>query len=65
MLTFNAKFWTKTAVLSAAVITAMTLSGCGQKQAETVTLNIGFQKYGILPIVKARGTLETALKIKV
>jgi sulfonate transport system substrate-binding protein len=62
MLTFNAKFWTKTAVLSAAVITAMTLSGCGQKQAETVTLNIGFQKYGILPIVKARGTLETALK---
>ena len=33
-----------------------------KKKAETVTLNIGFSKYGILPIVKERGTLETALK---
>ena len=62
MLTFNANFWTKTAVFSAVVIGTVAFSGCGQKQAETVTLNIGFQKYGVLPIVKARGTLETALK---
>lgn len=62
MLTFNANFWTKTAVFSAVVMGAVAFSGCGQKQAETVTLNIGFQKYGVLPIVKARGTLETALK---
>lgn len=40
----------------------MLLSGCGKKEAENVTLNIGFQKYGILPIVKERGVLETALK---
>ena len=62
MSTSRAQFWIKTSVLSAAVVGAMMLSGCGKKEAETVTLNIGFQKYGILPIVKERGTLETALK---
>lgn len=51
----------KSLVLSAAVATAMMLSACSQPQ-ETVTLNIGFQKYGILPIVKAQGALEAALK---
>jgi len=40
----------------------MLISGCGKKETETVTLNIGFQKYGVLPIVKERGVLETALK---
>lgn len=30
--------------------------------AEAQTINIGFQKYGTLPILKARGTLEQALK---
>ncbi len=39
----------------------MMLSGCSKKE-ETITLNIGFQKYGILPILKERGTLETSLK---
>ena len=29
-----------------------------------MTLNIGFQKYGVLPILKERGTLETSLKEK-
>ncbi len=62
MSTSRAQFWIKTSVLSAAIVGAMMLSGCGKKEAETVTLNIGFQKYGILPIVKERGTLETALK---
>jgi hypothetical protein len=32
---------------------------------ETTTLNIGFQKYGILPIVKAKGELEKILLLRV
>ena len=51
----------KSLVLGSAVATAMMLSACGSKQ-EDVTLNIGFQKYGVLPIVKAQGSLEEALK---
>ena len=63
MRTHQAKLWTKTLVLSTAVVGAMMMSGCGKKEAEeNVTLNIGFQKYGLLPILKERGTLETALK---
>ena len=53
----------KTLILSSAVAAVMMLSGCGaEKKADSVTLNIGFQKYGVLPIIKARGSLETALK---
>lgn len=55
------KFLAKTAVLSSAIAGVMMLSGCSKKQ-EDLTLNIGFQKYGVLPILKERGTLETALK---
>lgn len=62
MPNINSKFMTKTLLLSSMVVGAMLISGCGKKEAETVTLNIGFQKYGILPIVKERGVLETALK---
>ncbi|OOV82442.1 MULTISPECIES: sulfonate ABC transporter substrate-binding protein [unclassified Acinetobacter] len=63
MRTHKAKLWTKKLVLSTAVVGAMMMSGCGKKEAEeNVTLNIGFQKYGLLPILKERGTLETALK---
>ncbi|WP_180084473.1 sulfonate ABC transporter substrate-binding protein [Acinetobacter sp. YH12145] len=63
MRTHKAKLWTKTLVLSTAVVGGMMMSGCGKKEAEeNVTLNIGFQKYGLLPILKERGTLETALK---
>ncbi len=51
----------KSLVLCSAVATAMMLTACGAKQ-EDVTLNIGFQKYGVLPIVKAQGSLEDALK---
>lgn len=58
----HAQFWTKTVFLSAAVAGAMALSGCGSKQQETQTIHIGFQKYGILPIVKERGVLEKALE---
>ena len=39
------------------------LSGCAKKEEQaTTTLNIGYQKYGILPILKARGDLEKVLK---
>ena len=58
----SAPFWTKTVLLSAVVAGAMTISACGSKEeAKITTLNIGFQKYGILPIVKERGVLEKAL----
>lgn len=41
----------------------MMLSGCAKEQKQALTtLNIGFQKYGLLPIVKQRGDLEQALK---
>ena len=55
------KFIAKTAALSTAIAGVMLLSGCSKKE-ESVTLNIGFQKYGVLPILKERGTLETLLK---
>lgn len=62
MSSINTKLWTKTWILSSVVATAMMISGCEKKEAETVTLNIGFQKYGVLPIVKERGSLEKVLK---
>ncbi len=41
----------------------MMLSGCAKEQKQALTtLNIGFQKYGLLPIVKQRGDLDQALK---
>lgn len=55
------KFIAKTVALSTAIAGVMLLSGCSKKE-ENVTLNIGFQKYGVLPILKERGTLETVLK---
>lgn len=43
----------------------MMLGGCAKNQPQDLTtLNIGFQKYGLLPIVKARGDLDAALKNK-
>lgn len=62
MNTTNANRFKKTLLITSVVAGVVMLSGCGKKEAETITLNIGFQKYGILPIVKERGTLETALK---
>lgn len=62
MSTIQAKFWTKSLVVSTVIASAMMISGCSKKPTETVTLNIGFQKYGVLPILKERGNLETALK---
>lgn len=51
----------KSLVLSTVVVSAMMLSACAQPKQQ-VTLNIGFQKYGVLPLVKAQGTLEQSLK---
>lgn len=48
-------------ILLTVVAGSMLMAGCTPKKVATTTLNIGFQKYGILPIVKARGTLEQAL----
>ena len=64
MSTHQTKFWAKTVLMSSVITGAMMISGCGKKEPETITLNIGFQKYGILPIVKERGTLDKALKEK-
>lgn len=55
--------WKKITLVSVSLATIMMLSGCSKPQ-ETTTLNIGFQKYGVLPIIKARGDLDKALKEK-
>lgn len=55
--------WKKVTLLSASLATIILLSGC-TKQQETTTLNIGYQKYGLLPIIKERGDLDKALKQK-
>lgn len=57
----HVQFLTKTVVLGTAMAGVMMLPGCSKKE-DTLTLNIGFQKYGVLPILKERGTLETTLK---
>lgn len=55
--------WKKITILSASLATVMMLTACSKK-TETTTLNIGYQKYGLLPIIKARGDLDKALKQK-
>ena len=55
--------WKKITLLSASLAAVMMLSACSKKE-ESITLNIGYQKYGLLPIIKARGDLDKALKNK-
>ncbi|NNP74000.1 ABC transporter substrate-binding protein [Acinetobacter defluvii] len=55
--------WKKITVLGSSIAAIMMLSACS-KQQETTTLNIGYQKYGLLPIIKARGDLDKVLKEK-
>lgn len=55
--------WKKITVLGSSLAAIMMLSACS-KQPDTTTLNIGYQKYGLLPIIKARGDLDKALKEK-
>ncbi|MFG0636378.1 sulfonate ABC transporter substrate-binding protein [Acinetobacter soli] len=55
--------WFKFSVIAAGITGMMMLSGCAKEQKKALTtLNIGFQKYGLLPIVKQRGDLDQALK---
>lgn len=63
MASFQHFPWAKFSILTTSLASFMMLSACAKKQ-ETVTLNIGFQKYGLLPIVKERGDLDKALKAK-
>ncbi|PBV22832.1 sulfonate ABC transporter substrate-binding protein, partial [Pseudomonas aeruginosa] len=63
MALFNSTSWAKYSVIAASLAGVMMLGGCAKKEEHTTTtLNIGYQKYGILPILKARGDLEKALK---
>lgn len=65
MHSHSKKQWAKVLLLSSFTAAAMLLGGCAKQEADTpekLTLNIGFQKYGLLPILKQRGTLESALK---
>lgn len=48
-------------VLLAAIVLAV-IAGPGHAQAERETLRIGYQKYGTLILLKARGTLDAALE---
>ncbi len=54
--------WARSAILLSSLATALFLGGCSKSDPQTQVLNIGFQKYGILPILKAQGSLENALK---
>ncbi|MGM7372404.1 sulfonate ABC transporter substrate-binding protein, partial [Acinetobacter baumannii] len=56
MALFNSTSWAKYSVIAASLAGVMMLGGCAKKEEHTTTtLNIGYQKYGILPILKARG----------
>ena len=60
--------WATSTIIAASLTSLMGVAGCAKKpeqqqstKQENTTLNIGFQKYGILPIVKAKGELEKNL----
>lgn len=63
MTSIASSSWFKFSVIAAGITGMMMLSGCAKEQKQALTtLNIGFQKYGLLPIVKQRGDLDQALK---
>lgn len=65
MASIASSSWFKFSVIAAGITGMMMLSGCAKEQKQALTtLNIGFQKYGLLPIVKQRGDLDQALKAK-
>ena len=62
------RLWATSTIIAASLASLMGVAGCAKKpeqqqstKQENTTLNIGFQKYGILPIVKAKGELEKNL----
>ena len=63
MASIGSSTWFKFSVMTAGIAGIMVLSACAKKENQDLTtLNIGFQKYGLLPIVKERGELDKALK---
>lgn len=52
----------KIITFAAVVIGSVMLLGCTKAKNEQLNLNIGYQKYGLLPVIKQRGELEAALK---
>lgn len=63
MASIASSSWFKFSVIAAGITSMMMLSGCAKEQKQALTtLNIGFQKYGLLPIVKQRSDLDQALK---
>lgn len=68
MAIFIHRSWATSTIIAASLASVMGVAGCAKKpeqqettKQETTILNIGFQKYGILPIVKAKGELEKNL----
>ena len=68
MTIFINRSWATSTLIAATIAGVMGVAGCAKKpeqqqstKQENTTLNIGFQKYGILPIVKAKGELEKNL----
>ncbi|ENU32035.1 hypothetical protein F991_00017 [Acinetobacter sp. CIP-A165] len=60
--------WATYTLLAAGLASVIGIAGCAKEteqqdttKQQTTTLSIGFQKYGILPIVKAKGELEKSL----
>lgn len=60
--------WATYTFLTVSLASVIGIAGCAKEteqqdttKQQTTTLSIGFQKYGILPIVKAKGELEKSL----
>ncbi|RLZ07497.1 sulfonate ABC transporter substrate-binding protein [Acinetobacter sp. 2JN-4] len=60
--------WATYTILAVGLASVIGIAGCAKEteqqdttKQQTTTLSIGFQKYGILPIVKAKGELEKSL----
>lgn len=63
MQRFWQKLWVHSRILTVSLLGLIALSACQKKPSgDTTTLNIGYQKYGLLPVIKARGDLERTLK---
>lgn len=62
MHTLAKQFCSKILILGSVLGSVMIMSGCKDQPSESLTIHIGFQKYGLLPLVKQRGVLENSLK---
>lgn len=67
MISNNAKYprsnpITQYCLVSIGISALLMLSACEKQAVTSTTLNIGYQKYGLLPIIKARGELDKSLQ---